>query len=159
MSVLTAEETKTGLRVTTEGAKTITHNDIGKQVSEMDLSLKGEGIFVDRWIGFVTDEEMKAIMDGHYYRLFADSGCNKKICDTTLLEGSFDGVNEWFATYFLPKLMQAGLRYNAIVLPRDIFAQMAMNENTEQVEATAADAFQVRMFGSFEDARTWLKSL
>ena len=50
------------------------------------------------------------------------------LLDTSRMSGSFTDTNEWCGTYYMPKLKSAGMKNIAVVLPSDIFAQLAMKD-------------------------------
>jgi hypothetical protein len=53
----------------------------------------------------------------------------------------------------MPKLIGLGLKNNAVVLPQNIFAQLAVEDWDKKV-----GGFVSRNFGSVSDAINWLKS-
>jgi hypothetical protein len=69
------------------------------------------------------------------------------------MSGSFNDANDWLASVFMPKLIAQGLTKVAVVLPHNIFAQMAVDEWDKKI-----GGFTSRNFGSLNEALAWLKS-
>lgn len=76
------------------------------------------------------------------------------IIENSRMSGSFNEINDWLATYFMPKMIEIGLKNNAVVLPQNIFAQLAVEEWDKKV-----GGFTTRNFGSVNDALNWLRTV
>ena len=50
-------------------------------------------------------------------------GITKWLADLQDMKGSFDGSREWMVQEIMPKLIQSGLLYEAIVLPLNVFSK------------------------------------
>lgn len=124
------------------------------KIAELILELVPEGIYNDVWYDYVTPEEFKEIFSGAYVDFFSRSKVYKKLCNTDELKGGIDDdTNEWFNSYLLPKLIEAGLKYNAIVLPKEVFANISMSE------FKLGEGFTTKLFNAKEDAIQWLKTM
>jgi hypothetical protein len=144
-----------GLRYEIDNTVVKIYNKLNEKLAELNLGYQADGIYNDAWFGFVTDEEYKEIMDGPYFHLFAKMKCEKKVCNTLGLEGGMeDETASWFSSHMMPKLIKAGLKYNAIVIPENIFAQQTM----ENFEVNLGNDLG-RLFPSESDAIQWLKSV
>jgi hypothetical protein len=111
-------------------------------------------IAVHRWFGSATDEEIKEIMDGPLYTFLEEQKLSKILIDTSKMNGFFDGVNQWLAAYYIPKLLKIGIKYNAYLLSEDFYACLA-----DDLDEPIQGAFVTHMFGSEEKALKWLKSM
>lgn len=144
--------TKNGISVVLKGNIVETYNKGQKLIHTIDLSNVKSKVLVHTWIGFRTSDEFIEICDGHLYDFFKTNACTKILVDISKMTGSFDGVNDWMATYFMPKLMKAGFNCSAVVLPKDVFAQISV-ENWEQ----KVSGFTTRNFGDYYTALNWIK--
>jgi hypothetical protein len=145
--------TKSGISVVKKGNIVETYNKAQKVIHTIDLSNVGLKILIHSWLGFRTAEEFIEICDGHLYDLFKSNGCKKIIVDISKMTGSFDSVNDWMANTYMPKLMKIGFNCSAVVLPKDVFAQISV-ENWEQ----KVSGFTTRNFGDLNAALNWIKA-
>jgi hypothetical protein len=130
-------------------------NALNEKIAELNLQHASEGIYHDAWFGFVSPEEYKEIMEGPYLHYFSKAKCTKKVCNTLSLEGGMDpDTSAWFGEFMFPQLLKSGLKYNAVVIPEDIFAQQSM----EEFEKNLGNNFG-RLFPSQEKAVDWLRSV
>ena len=144
-----------GLNYVSEGSEIIVYNRFRDKIATLDLSYADEKIYNDRWFGFVTSEEYKEIMSGPYIDYFVKTSCTKKICDTSLLRIGMDKeTSEWFIRDILPKMLKGGLTHNAIIIPKELYAQQSMGYFEENLKNNLA-----RLFPSLETAYYWLKSV
>jgi len=60
----------------------------------------------------------------------------------------------WVNTVLNPQMYEAGVRFIAFVVPRDVFAGMGVEEYSEN---TDPDAISIRNFDNKDDAKVWLK--
>ena len=115
-----------------------------------------EGILFHAWLGYRTDEELKEVLEKILYPILVENKCYKVLVDTSLVEGSFDGANDWLADYYMPKIITAGLRLHGMVLPADLYASLALELYQEN---NVKNGFDNRMFPSVEAAYAWLKTV
>ena len=149
------EKSKLGLKYQFEANVVTIFNRLNEKIAELNLSYADQGIYNDAWFGFVTGEEYKEIMDGPYFGFFLKTKCVKKVCNTLGLEGGMEEETAaWFSDYMMPKMLTAGLQYNSIVIPENIFAQQTM----ENFESNLGNKLG-RLFPSQEKAIEWLKSV
>ncbi len=73
------------------------------------------------------------------------------LADLRHMEGSFTSSQEWMGTYAMPLASQYGLRFEAIVLPQNIFSKMSTSETAVKVKN-----IQLQQFGDYELAQKWL---
>jgi len=143
-----------GFRVIEDGNLIKSLNRQGKMFHFIDLNYKKDGIFFHGWVDYRTNEQIKEVLDGHFLDMYRTSGCKKMLIENTRMTGSFSGINDWLGEYFMPKMIRMGLSSNAVVLPADIFSQLAVEDWDEKVTG-----FVTRNFGNLNEAVNWLKSL
>ena len=143
-----------GFKVVEDGNLIKSINRQGKMFHFIDLNYKKDGIFFHGWVDYRTNDQIKEVLDGHFIELFKTSGCKKSLIENSKMTGSFSGINDWLGEYFMPKMIGMGLTSNAVVLPADIFSQLAVEDWDEKTTG-----FVNRNFGDLNEAVNWLKSL
>jgi hypothetical protein len=144
-----------GLKVSDHEEVITVQNRFGDIIVQLDFTFASEGILTDVWHGFVTPEEYKIVMEGMLIDAFVVSRCSMKICNTQNLKiGMNSETSEWFKSKFLPKLITSGLKYNAIVMPKDMYAR----ESMEYFERNLTNHYAM-LFSSFDIALLWMRSL
>ncbi len=108
---------------------------------------------VDVWTGpFENEAKMKAglmlVLEN-----IAEFKAKKWLADLTCIEGNFEAVKEFIAMTVIPKAVALGLKREAVVLPNNIFSLLAVQETMQIIEN-----FQIRIFGSVDDAVAWLNA-
>ena len=78
-------------------------------------------------------------------------GITKWLADLRNMKGSFDGSRDWMIQEIMPKLIQGGLLFEAIVLPKNIFAKLSTRDAIMKIEN-----FELRQFDDLEEANAWL---
>lgn len=131
------------------------YNTTGRQIVEIDLRLLAQGIINDTWFGIVLDKEYIAFLEGIYYDIFTKFKLSKKLCNIKKLDSSFDGINDWFSKTYNPKLIERGLKYNALVMPEELCAQLSVAFYIEEVSSLKLEN---KIFDSKEEALLWLES-
>ena len=76
------------------------------------------------------------------------------LTDSSLAGPVLDEDVAYFKNSVLPQIERAGIRYLAIVMPRNKFTQLTIREMTEQT-----NALTVRFFESMREAKHWLKKM
>jgi len=141
-----------GLKYEWKADTLVISNQLNESVAE--LSLK-DGIYHDTWFGFVSGDQYREIMEGPYLDFFRRSAVKKKLCNTlALMDGMDPETGSWFETSVMPKLIDAGLLYNAIVIPEDIFAKILMETFEANLQSNLA-----RLFPNEVAALEWLKQV
>jgi hypothetical protein len=144
---------KDDFKVVQRGNMVESINKLNQVFHYIDLSYLSQGIFYQGWVGFRTTEQMKAVLEGHAMTILSKNKIKGSLVDSVKMSGSFNEANDWLANVYMPKLVAMGLRKTAVVLPLNIFAQMAVDEWDKKV-----GGFESRNFGSVSDAIQWLKS-
>jgi hypothetical protein len=145
---------KDDFKVVQKGQMIESINKLNQTFHFLDLSYAKQGIFFHGWIGYRTNEQIKQVLDGHFMNLYQQYKCKNMLIENTRMSGSFTEINDWLAGYFMPKMIGLGLSNNAVVLPQNIFAQLAVEDWDKKV-----GGFASRNFGSLNDALNWLKTV
>jgi hypothetical protein len=140
------------IKVIQNGDFVITQNKAKHVIHKIDLSHIDSGILAHRWIGYRSDEQFKEITDGHFFDLFKKNKCTKILVDISDMTSSFHNVNDWMATYLMPKLVKAGLTHSAVILSKNVFTQLSAAQWEEK-----SSGFTNRNFQNVEKALAWLK--
>ncbi len=130
-----------------------TYNKVGQIIHFIDIKYLSINILYHGWIGFRSHDQLREILDGHFIDLFTKYKCKGMLIDNSKMEYSFTDNNKWLAEYFMPKMVQAGLKYNAVVLPKDIFSQISIKEWDDKISG-----FESKNFDQIYKALDWLKS-
>ena len=144
---------KDDFKVVQKGNMIESINKMNSVFHYIDLSYTKQGILFHGWVGFRTTEQLKGVLDGHFMDVFKQYKCKNSLVESSKMNGSFDDANEWMATIFMPRLIGMGLKNVAVVLPQNIFAQIAVEGWDRRI-----NGFLSRNFGSVNDALTWLKT-
>ncbi|NBC81771.1 MAG: hypothetical protein GVY19_00160 [Bacteroidetes bacterium] len=146
-------QTKTEFKVVQTGDKIHSINKSGKPFHFIDLSYLKDNILFHGWLGYRTNEQIQEVLDGHFIELYEKHKCKNMLINNQEMTGTFAGINDWLGTYFMPKMINMGLKNNAVVLPSNVFAQLAVEDWDEKV-----GGFTSRNFGNLDEAINWLKS-
>ena len=81
-----------------------------------------------------------------------ETGCQYLLNDNRFVIGSWNQANEWIANVWTPQAMELGLKRFAHVVPAGMFGVASAEEMQRQVD----DRFEMRLFKSVDEAKTWL---
>ncbi|MFT3738026.1 MAG: hypothetical protein QM786_04660 [Breznakibacter sp.] len=146
------EQTKSGFKVVQDGKIIKSYNRMGQEFHFMDLSYLSDGIILHGWVGFRSGEQIKEVLDGHFFDIYSKSPCKKMLINNSQMTGSFSMVNDWLANIFMPKMIDLGLKDNAVVLPANVFASLAVEDWDQKV-----GGFTTKNFKSLDEGLAWLK--
>ncbi|HEX3009186.1 MAG TPA: hypothetical protein VHO90_16400 [Bacteroidales bacterium] len=144
---------KDDYRVVQRGNMVESINKLNQVFHYIDLSYTKQDIIFHGWTGFRSTDQMKGVLEGHFMDIYKKYKCKGALVESTKMSGSFNDANDWLANVFMPKLIAQGLTKVAVVLPHNIFAQMAVDEWDKKI-----GGFTSRNFGSLNEALAWLKS-
>ena len=147
------DETKNAFKITQDGDIIRCYNRMNQEFHFIDTSFLKEGILLHGWKGFRTADQLKEVLEGHLYEIFSKNSCSKMLIDNRNMSGSFSSVNDWLANDYMPKLVSNGLMSNAVVLPNNIFAKLAVEDWDRKI-----NGFSTRNFDDTEKALAWLRS-
>jgi len=147
-----ATAVKDDYKVVQKGDLVESINKMNQVFHYIDLSYAKEGIMVHGWLGYRSNEQLKSVLDGHFVKIYGQYKFKNMVIEISKMSGAFTEVNDWMASYFMPKLVSLGLRNSAVVLPANIFSQLAVDDWNKKVSG-----FTTRNFGSLNDALNWLR--
>ncbi|MGD1840996.1 MAG: hypothetical protein ACFB0B_08890 [Thermonemataceae bacterium] len=75
--------------------------------------------------------------------------------DNRQVKGVWDETNDWIASEWMPRIVQAGLLKFAHILSEEFFAQLSA-EMMEDDSTTAGGAFEMKLFNDQRMAEEWL---
>lgn len=104
------------------------------------------------WIGYLPVEYIKtgaeAMID-----LIKKHNIKNWLDDNREIEGAWDEANDWIASSWMPRAIEAGLRKFAIIVPDDIFSQVSSDFMADNAKGTALDMINWK---TEDEARNWL---
>lgn len=108
--------------------------------------------------GFMVSENFRMYMD-RGLELFKEKSMQHSklgwLADTSKALAFVPEDTEWLANDWNVRALDAGIRYVAFVMPKEIFAEMSVNEYSD----IAPGGMIVRHFSDLEMAKTWLRSI
>jgi hypothetical protein len=108
---------------------------------------------IDEWVGnFETKENFKAGLNLVLANITKNRS-KKWLADLTKIEGDFSPMKDYILEVIVPEAKKVGLRYEAVVLPFNIFAMLSVQSTVDEFED-----FAIKIFLTVDDATTWLKS-
>jgi hypothetical protein len=130
------------------------------------LNIKGEVVYeftyfpeekycLHHWISYLPDNEVIRIyeLSMDFFNNHPEASIARSLTDITTYDGSFDGINEWLVTNLMPRVLAMGFKAGATILPKDFFAQLALEEYQEMAKNLP---YQQGYFDNLETAREWL---
>ncbi|MEN7548957.1 STAS/SEC14 domain-containing protein [Rapidithrix thailandica] len=100
--------------------------------------------------GYPTLDKVKESLE-HSYECLVKYQSQKVLSDMTQLQGTFTFANEWVTGVWLPKALQAGLKYVAYVYSEDVFSRFALDDLMKKMTN-----FEMQVFKCKEEALQWL---
>jgi hypothetical protein len=128
----------------------MTHGDLRFSV-DYDVEIPA---VVMTWKGYATSAVFRAANE-QVLQTIADRRAKKLLGEITefVLIGADD--QDWLNSVWLPKAMEAGLRFAALVQPSFYFNRVAVENVVKKLDPTQ---LQVAYFGTREEAAAWLTS-
>ena len=116
-----------------------------------DLALNAT---VDTWCGEFESKEnfRKGLLQ--VLKNIKKNKSERWLADLSKIEGSFSHSQQWISLTILPVAKSYGLKYEAIVLPNDIFSMLSVQESMEFIDYEVL----IRLFGTKDKAIAWLNS-
>lgn len=109
---------------------------------------------VDVWTGdFESQENLRRGLELVLQNIEKNKSA-KWLADLSQIEGSFEESRGWITNNVVPRAMKLGLKYEALVLPKNIFAMLSVQETLIEIEG-----LKIRTFGDTHEAIAWLNSL
>jgi hypothetical protein len=108
---------------------------------------------VDVWVGNFESQEYFIKGLGCVLDNIKKFKSEKWLADLSKIEGDFGFVKEYIPKNVLPRAIQFGLKYEALVLPYDIFSMLAVQSTMEEVSGLV-----ICLFDNVQEAVEWLNS-
>ncbi len=106
---------------------------------------------MDTWEGlFGTQENFQAVIL-FIADVIEEKKVTKWLADLRKMNGSFDGSKLWIVNNIMPRVIKAGLLYEAIVLPNNVFSKLSTKDTITRIHN-----FELRQFEDIEKAKAWL---
>ena len=140
-----------GFKVVKKSSSIETISHLNHVIHFIDLTYINVGIFYHGWVDSRTNDQMKEILTGHFYEIYKKYRCANMLMDCTKMKGSFSGINQWYATVFMPEISRKGLKNHALVNPVEQFAQLSVKDWTRKVIG-----INNQNFDTLSDALNWL---
>lgn len=117
----------------------------------------GEGnIFYYAWKGFVPANEMKQMLEEVLSHLEAEKS-SLMLQDLQQAEAVTADIQEWMVASWLPRAAAVGLRKIALLTPRSVFGQMAVNQVKNKARANNTTDIESMFFDDEAKAIQWLR--
>ncbi|WP_291722291.1 hypothetical protein [Bernardetia sp.] len=130
-------------------------NELGDTYAQYYKLEQYPHILLQEWKGFCMPDELKT---GHQkvIDLVTKHKFTHLISVIVDIEGSFEETNEWFLTEFNPKMVELGMKYEAIIQSENLFAQLSAEELVE--DSTLKEiGYHMRLFDSVEKGLEWFE--
>jgi hypothetical protein len=129
--------------------------DTPQAVVDWDESLKAVTL---RWKGFAYGEALQIILL-KILEVIEEKKCSLFFTDARAMRILNQDDQDWIAKVWLPKVMQAGLKWEAVVMPGSQFARSSVDQTVSKARnAKPQDIpFNIEYFETIEEAKDWLK--
>lgn len=133
-------------------ASTELKNDAGEVYATVYYDALMEAT-VDVWVGEFGSQEnfirgLEAVLEN-----IRVNRSRKWLADLSGIRGNFSFVREYIPANVLPLARKYGLRYEALVLPYDIFGLLSVQMTIEEM-----GGLEIQLFDRVDDAKNWLRS-
>lgn len=112
------------------------------------------GILLNTWTGFLKGEEYRQLMN-RAVELLERHRVSKVLADVSQLRPLVPDDMGWTTEDWAPRAVAAGMREMAVVLPRNVFAQLSV---TRVVENLGDDRIATAQFDDVRNALAWLEA-
>ncbi|MEM8966917.1 MAG: hypothetical protein AAGE93_10915, partial [Bacteroidota bacterium] len=112
-----------------------------------------EGWVQDKWTGnFGTQENFRnGVLSVVEFIEGSQGQCTMWLADLSEMKGSWDSSRDWIAQHIMPRVLKAGLLFEAVVLPKDVFSKLSAQDTIMKI-----DDFELQQFQDIEEAKVWL---
>lgn len=119
-------------------------------------SIEEEKCIHDSWHGtFGKQENFRCVLTDIKDEVVSNPGkYDKWLADLSGMKGNWDSSRDFVATYIMPKVISRGIKKEAIILPRNIFAKLSTSDAISKTEGGAI--FEMKYFDDLEDGKRWL---
>lgn len=112
-----------------------------------------EKLSILSWYGYIAEN---IIIDAYINMgIFAKQNnwhVIKTLTNISKIEGSFHKINEWLVKNYLPKMVERGFKYSAIVNSKDFFSILATEDQADLIDGLYVN----EIFDNYEEAYQWI---
>lgn len=126
-----------------------------KEVNEKHLVLEFDeklGCIIQTWIGFAGTEKFRAGVE-KTNELFRRTKSKKFIVDGSGAAVVKQEDTEWAAKTAIPLAIQNGLKYYALIVPKNLFSQISLQHFKSSLNQPS---LEVQLFDDITKAKTWM---
>ncbi|WP_017715953.1 hypothetical protein [Kamptonema formosum] len=127
-------------------------NELGELFCRIEYDA-ANGWLVASWKNFVTYDIIKQGCEA-ILEMIKEYNCDKLLVDTFLAKGPWAQTNEWQEKDFLPRTVEAGLRYTAFVVSLNSFNALSAKDLEKRTEKLD---LEMVYFNNLEEAKVWLQ--
>jgi hypothetical protein len=120
-------------------------------VAVVSWEAASKAVFIE-WQGWASPEEFAAALDSGVATLIAHHS-RLWLADCRGMRAVQQSDQEWIDKHWFPRVLAAGLKRMALVIPKSTLAAMNLKDIMGRIPNTTLD---VSYFGSVAEARTWL---
>ncbi len=89
---------------------------------------------IDTWEGmFGSQDNFKKVLN-YVVGVIEEKKATKWLANLNRMNGSFDGSKDWIVSDIMPKVLKAGLLFQAIVLPANIFSKLSTRDAAAKIQ-------------------------
>lgn len=127
-------------------------NGFGKVYFSTEYDASGPWVY-NNWIGYQSFPGIVAGADACLLPL-SKHRCAHLLNDNRAVIGPWDHAVEWIVTDWAPRATAQGLTHFANVVSPESLAALS----AEAMQVGLSDRLQMRMFGTIEEAKAWLRA-
>ncbi|MBT29604.1 MAG: hypothetical protein CMO01_08065 [Thalassobius sp.] len=124
-----------------------------KGITFATITIEKSFIFID-WNGFLSVDLVKEGSE-ELLKIFKNAeNIHKILVNNQHVSGPWNKANDWYATDWNPRAIDAGLQYMAVIQSENIFAELSL-KGFQKITS----GFQTQIFPDEKQARNWLQSI
>lgn len=108
------------------------------------------------WKGFATGEAYQNPLE-KLLELVKSKKTSKILSDMRNMSAVSQSDQEWVEKDFMPRMIEAGIKYWALVFPTSVVATMSLKQMEQAVQEGIKPPFDQLNTDNIEEGRTWLK--
>jgi hypothetical protein len=126
---------------------------VDKETANYRIEYDGDDdVVMFTWKEFVTGDDFRA-GSNTLLEYFEDKDTSKLIVDTSGIEAHDEEDQQWLQEEWTPKMIEAGLEYDAVVHPDSVIAAMDADEIMSAMEELPYEALWT---ADMSEAREWI---
>ncbi|MDB5013662.1 MAG: hypothetical protein JWQ25_1864 [Daejeonella sp.] len=109
-------------------------------------------IFSD-WIGFIREEDIKN-WSLPFLEMIKQTNCQNFLNSNLEVQSTWQNANPWIVAELIPKVIEAGLKNYAHIIPSQLFGQLTAKDLESKIKDTN---FTMKIFEDIDSAQRWLR--